>query len=58
MNDLLKTELTAFPGYEKNSALGYGTGNSRNGYYDRKLDTRYGKLHLFIPRDCNGEFDQ
>lgn len=58
MNDLLKTELTAFLGYEKNSTLGYGTGNSRNGYYNRELDTRYGKLHLLIPRDRNGEFDQ
>lgn len=58
INDLLKTELTAFLGYEKNSILGYGTGNSRNGYYERELDTRYGKLHLLIPRDRNGEFDQ
>lgn len=58
MNDLLKTELTAFLGYEKNSVLGYGTGNSRNGYYQRDLDTKYGKLHISIPRDRNGDFEQ
>lgn len=58
MNNLLKTELTAFLGYEKNSADGYNTGNSRNGYYSRTLDTKFGTIHLNIPRDRNGEFDQ
>lgn len=58
MNNLLKTELTAFLGYEKNSADGYNTGNSRNGYYSRNLDTKFGTIHLNIPRDRNGEFDQ
>lgn len=58
MNDLLKTELTAFLGYEKHSVDGYNTGNSRNGYYCRDFDTKFGKVHLNIPRDRNGEFDQ
>ena len=57
-DDLLKTELTAFLGYEKNSTTGYNTGNSRNGYYERDLDTKYGKLHVSIPRDRNEAFDQ
>ena len=56
--DLLKIELTEFLGYEKHSVDGYGTGNSRNGFYTRVLDTKYGKLHLNIPRDRNGSFDQ
>jgi putative transposase len=31
--------------------------NSRNGYYERTLDTRYGKIDdLQVPRDRNGEF--
>lgn len=31
--------------------------NSRNGYYERTLDTRYGKIEdLSVPRDRNGEF--
>lgn len=57
-DDLLKTELTAFLGYEKNSTTGYNTGNSHNGYYERDLDTKYGKLHVSIPRDRNKAFDQ
>ena len=58
MNDLLKIELTQFLGYEKNSILGYNTGNSRNGFYERELDTSYGKLHIKVPRDRNGQFEQ
>lgn len=58
INDLLKTELTAFLGYEKYSTDGYNIGNSRNGYYERDLDTKYGKLHISIPRDRNGAFEQ
>jgi putative transposase len=31
--------------------------NSRNGYYERSLDTRYGKINdLQVPRDRKGEF--
>lgn len=58
MNDLLQSELTAFLGYEKYSIEGYGTGNSRNGFYSRCLDTKYGKLSLKIPRDRKGVFEQ
>lgn len=58
VNDLLKIELTEFLGYQKHSVDGYGTGNSRNGFYSRDLDTRFGKLHLSIPRDRNGDFEQ
>jgi Transposase and inactivated derivatives len=58
MNDLLQNELTAFLGYEKYSMEGHGTGNSRNGFYSRCLDTKYGKLSLNIPRDRNGAFEQ
>lgn len=58
MNNLLKSELMGFLGYEKHSVQGYGSGNSRNGYYQRELDTRYGKLHLHIPRDRLEHFDQ
>lgn len=30
--------------------------NSRSGFYERKLDTKYGPLILRIPRDKLGEF--
>lgn len=58
MNELLKIELTQFLGYEKSSILGYNTGNSRNGFYERDLDTSYGRLHIKVPRDRNGHFEQ
>lgn len=58
VNTLLKTELTAFLDYEKYDRIGFNTGNSRNGSYDRMVKTEYGELHLQIPRDRNGEFKQ
>ena len=47
-----------FLGYEKSSILGYNTGNSRNGFYERDLDTSYGRLYIKVPRDRNGHFEQ
>ena len=58
INDLLKSELTVFLDYEKWEYKGYGSGNSRNGYYHRNLKTRFGELELQIPRDRAGEFKQ
>ncbi|OSP64234.1 IS256 family transposase, partial [Enterococcus faecium] len=58
VNTLLKTELTTFLDYEKYDRIGFNTGNSRNGSYDRTVKTEYGELHLQIPRDRNGEFKQ
>jgi len=57
MNELLKVELTGFLNYEKYDRSGFHSGNSRNGYYERKLNTIHGELNLTIPRDRNGEFD-
>jgi len=56
MNELLQTELTAFLAYEKYDREGWGSGNSRNGTYERGFETSYGKLSLKIPRDRKGEF--
>jgi putative transposase len=37
----------------------YGLNYSRNGYYKRSYETKYGKINdLNIPRDRNGEFEQ
>ena len=58
VNQLLLTELTEFLDYEKYDVIGYNSGNSRNGYYSRTLDTKYGKINIEIPRDRNGEFKQ
>ena len=57
-NQLLETELDCFLGYEKYSKDGYNTGDSRNGYYKRTFQTKYGELKLSIPRDRAGEFKQ
>ena len=56
MNDLLQAELSAFLGYEPYDKLGYNSGNSRNGSYARKFETKYGTVQLSIPRDRNGSF--
>ncbi len=43
INTLLRTELTAFLDYEKYDCIGFNTGNSRNGSYDRTVKTEYGE---------------
>ena len=56
MNDLLQAELSAFLGYEPYEKVGYNSGNSRNGTYARKFETKYETVQLTIPRDRNGNF--
>lgn len=58
MNALLQSEITAHLGYEKHDSNGWHSGNSRNGTYPRTLATPYGDLHLIIPRDRCGTFEQ
>lgn len=58
VEEMLKAELEAHLGYEKYSKEGYGSGNSRNGYYSKKFKTEsLGDMVLNIPRDRNGEFE-
>ncbi len=56
MNDLLQAELSAFLGSEPYEKVGYNSGNSRNGTYARKFETKYETVQLTIPRDRNGNF--
>ena len=58
INQLLKRELTIFLDYEKHDPTGYNSGNSRNGTYNRKLNTRFGEITVDVPRDRLGEFKQ
>lgn len=44
-------------GYEKNSVKGNNTGNSRNGSYNKTIQTEYGESVISVPRDRNGEFN-
>lgn len=53
---LLQEDLTDFLCYEKYSIEDYNTGNSRNGYYERSINTTRGTITVKIPRDRNGEF--
>ena len=41
-NNLLQADLSAFLGYEPYEKAGYNSGDSRNGTYSRKLETKYG----------------
>lgn len=47
-----------FLDYEKHDVIGYNSDNSRNGYYSRTLDTKYGEISVTIPKDWNGNFKQ
>ena len=53
----LEGEMTHHLGYEKNSAEGKNTGNSRNGKYKKSVKSKSGILQLDIPRDRNSEFE-
>ena len=44
-------------GYDKHSALGIGSGNSRNGYNRKNIISDYGECEIAVPRDRNGEFE-
>lgn len=58
VNSLLEYELTSFLDYEKWDPIGYNSGNSRNGGYQRTFKTKYGELDIQVPRDRMGEFKQ
>jgi putative transposase len=50
-------ELTVHLGYEKHSAEGRNTGNSRNGTSPKTMKGEFGSLPLDVPRDRNGSFE-
>ena len=56
VNKLLTAELTAYLGYERYSSDGWGSGNSRNDFYERMLLLAdYGEIQQFrIVLDENG----
>lgn len=57
MQEMLEAEITEHLGYEKNSAAGNNTGNSRNGYSQKTVKTKFGPTEIEIPRDRNSEFE-
>lgn len=57
INDILKAELTGLLQYDRYEHTINKNDNYRNGYYQRTLNTKYGELHINVPRDRKGEFD-
>ena len=57
LEKMLEGEMDAHLGYEKNSAAGNNSGNSRNGSYPKRIQTEHGKAVISIPRDRNGQFE-
>ena len=54
---MLEAEMDEHLGYEKHSAAGNNSGNSRNGYGKKTISSDYGECEIAVPRDRNGEFE-
>ncbi len=57
IEQILEAEMDEHLGYDKHSPLGDLTGNSRNGYNKKTVQTQMGKAEIKVPRDRNGEFE-
>lgn len=57
MNRALETEMADHLGYERGDPAGEGSGNNRNGHYDKMVLTDAGGIPIRVPRDRNGEFE-
>lgn len=54
---MLDREMEEHLGYEKHSAQGNNSGNSRNGKTKKTVQSSYGAIELEVPRDREGEFE-
>jgi putative transposase len=54
---MLQAELDEHLGYDKHSKLGNNSGNSRNGFGKKTVQTESGQIELDVPRDRNGTFE-
>lgn len=57
LQEVFEAEMDNHLGYKKHKSEGDNTGNSRNGYSNKTLNTRFGSVEIEIPRDRNGEFE-
>ena len=57
LQEIFEAEMNEHLGYEKHNNSGDNTGNSRNGYSEKTIKTRFGDVKIDIPRDRNGEFE-
>jgi putative transposase len=53
----LAAELGVHLGYGRHERAGAGSGNSRNGYIAKTVQTGVGPVPVQVPRDRNGSFD-
>lgn len=57
MERMLEEELTEHLGFEKNASGARGSGNSRNGYSTKTVQTESGPVEVRVPRDRLGTFE-
>lgn len=57
LEKMLEAEMDEHLGYDKNSALGNNSGNSRNGFGKKTIQSEWGEAEITIPRDRNGSFE-
>lgn len=57
MEQMLEGEMDSHLGYEKHSAEGINSGNSRNGKTSKTVKTTLGEVELEVPRDRNSSFE-
>ncbi|WP_148137321.1 IS256 family transposase [Candidatus Formimonas warabiya] len=57
IEQMLEAEMDEHLGYDKHSPAGDLSGNSRNGYNQKTIQTQMGKTEIKVPRDRNGEFE-
>jgi len=57
MEQMLEGEMDSHLGYEKHSAEGTNSGNSRNGKTSKSVKTTLGEVELEVPRDRNSSFE-
>jgi len=57
IEQMLEVEMDEHLGYDKHSPDGDLSGNSRNGYNTKTIQTQMGKAEIKVPRDRNGEFE-
>jgi putative transposase len=57
LEEMLESEMDEHLGYDKHSAAGNNTGNSRNGYNKKTLQSEFGEIPVSVPRDRKGDFE-
>lgn len=57
LEEMLEAELSDHLVYERYDPSGRNSGNSRNGFFDKKVRSSSGDVNIKVPRDRDGSFD-